>query len=98
MIKLTSIPVRNPAVLSRSIVDDEMVLVNADTAASLALTNKTAVIVWELVNGRNTVQDIVGGVEESFSDVPDNFKKDVLGFLELLDRDGYIGFELNGKD
>lgn len=98
MMKLSSIPVRNPAVLARRIVADEMVMVNADTSASLALTNQTAVIVWELVNGRNTVQHIVSSVEKSFSEVPDNVQVDVLDFLELLDREGYIGFEFTGKD
>ena len=93
---LLSIPVRNPAVLSRKIFDDEMVLVNADTALSVALTNMTAVKVWDLVNGKNSVQEIIGGIQIRFRDIPDTFKDDILNLLELLDREGYIGFELNG--
>lgn len=93
--KLSSIPIRNPAVLARKIIDDEMVIVNADTSASLALTNQTAVVVWEMVSGRNTVQDIIDGVKSTFQAVPDSVTDDVLALLDLLDQDGFIGFELD---
>jgi hypothetical protein len=90
---LSSSPIQNPAVLSRMIVDGEMVLVNADSAQSLALTNQTAVAVWEMMNSRNTVQDIIKGVKNQFQDVPDTVDNDVFTLLELLARDGFIGFE-----
>ena len=92
---LISKPVQNPDILARKIVDDEMVLVNADTAASLALTNQTAVAVWELMDGDNSVQDIIEGVKRQFQDVPDTVEDDILALLELLIQDGFIGFEFN---
>jgi len=89
----SSKPLQNPAVLSRKMFEGEMVLVNADTANSLALTNQTAVVVWEMVNGNNTVHDIITGVERQFQDVPDTVSSDVLDLLELLTQNGFIGFE-----
>ena len=89
----SSTPVKNPAVLARKIVDDELVLVNADNATSLALTNQTAVTVWERVDGKNTIQDIIKEVEHQFQDVPQTVSNDVLDFIDLLTQDGFIGFE-----
>ena len=94
---LSASPIQNPAVLARKILDGEMVLVNADNAASLALTNLTAVAVWELANGKNSVQDIIDGIQQQFQGVPDTVSSDVLVFIELLARDGFIGFEWNDQ-
>lgn len=90
---LSAKPLHNPAVLSRKMFADEMVLVNADNAASLALTNQTAVLVWEMVNGRNSVQNIIDGIKSEFKDVPDAVTEDVQDLLDQLTRDGFIGFE-----
>ena len=91
----SSKPLQNPAVLSRKMFEGEIVLVNADSADSLALTNQTAIVVWEMVNGNNTVHDIITGVEHQFQNVPDTVSSDVLNLLELLTQNGFIGFEWN---
>ena len=93
--QLSSIPIQNPAVLAREIVDGEMVLVNADSAASLALTTQTAVSVWKMTDGNNSIQNIIDGILDQFQDVPDTVSSDVLAFIKLLSRDGFIGFEWN---
>lgn len=92
---LAATPVQNPDVLSRKVSNGEMVLVNADTGASLALTNRTAVAVWELVDGHRNLHDIIDGLKDRFRDVPKNVAGDVLALIELLVRDGFIGFEFN---
>ena len=91
---LSLVPVQNPSVLSRQIVDGEMVLVNADSAASLALTNQTALIVWDLIDGARSVQSIIDGIKGRFNQVPDSVADDIVGLLELLAQDGFIGFEV----
>ena len=95
--KLSAKPLHNPAVLARKIMDGEMVLVNADNATSLALTNQTAVLIWEMTDGRNSVQDIIAGVKRQFQDVPGSVADDVLVLLDLLAHDGFIGFEWEGR-
>jgi len=74
-----------------------MVLVNADSAVSLALTNQTAVTVWEHIDGNNTIQVIIDSVKCQFQEVPATVNEDVLALLELLSQDGFIGFELIKK-
>ncbi len=91
--KLSAVPIKNPAVLGQKIVADEMILMNADTAASLALTNQTALTVWEMIDGKRSIQGIINGLIDYFQDIPDTVADDVLGLLELLSKDGFIGFE-----
>lgn len=95
--ELSAKPLRNPAVLARKIADGEMVLVNADNATSLALTNRTAVLIWEMADGKNSVQDIIHEVVQQFQDVPDSVANDVLDLLNQLTRDGFTGFEWDVK-
>lgn len=94
---LSAKPLQNPAVLARKIADGEMVLVNADNATSLALTNLTAVLIWEMADGRNSVQDVIAAVKSHFQDVPDSVSNDVLALLDMLARDGFIGLEWIGQ-
>ena len=94
---LSSKPIQNPAVLARNIFNDEMVLVNADSGVSLALTNQTAVVVWELIDGKNSVKDIIDGVTHQFQNVPDGVSNDVQELLNELARDGFIGFAWDMK-
>jgi len=95
--ELSSRPLQNPAVLSRKLLDDEMVLVNADSAISLALTNRTAVVIWEMADGKNSIQDIIDKVSSQFQDVPDGVSDDVLTLLDMLAQDGFVGFEWKGQ-
>ena len=94
---LTSTPVQNPDILWRKTVNDEMVLVNADTGASLALMNRKIVTLWELVGGKRSVRDIIDGLKNRFRIVPESVADDIPALLELLIRDGFIGFEFRQK-
>jgi hypothetical protein len=70
----------------------EAVLVNLDTAASLAL-NATGFLVWQLVDGQRTVEQIIAAVQRHFRDVPGTAADDVIALLEILAENGFIGFE-----
>ncbi len=91
---LMSKPIQNPSVHERQIVEGEMILMNGDTAVSLALTNETALIAWKLVDGKRSIKDIIKAVEAHFQYIPDTVTGDVINLLELLSEDGFIGFEL----
>ena len=86
-------PAPNPAVVSRQIAPGEAVLVNLDTAGSLALTNPSAVVVWQLVDGERRVEQIIAEVRRHFKDVPDTVADDVIALLDTLAEDGFVGFE-----
>jgi hypothetical protein len=94
---LSLVPIPNPSVLCRTI-DDETVLVNADTAASLSLANHTALVVWELVDGCRSGMDIVEEIKKRFRDVPSSVSEDISALFDLLIADGFVGFELTGQD
>ena len=96
-ISLSSRPIQNPAVLSRLLEGGEMILVNGDNGSSLALTNPTAVLIWELMDGRNTVGDIVQRIKEQFEKVPPTVEAEVLALLDKLAQGGFIGFEWKGN-
>ena len=85
-------PLTNPAVISRQVDTGEAVLVNLDTAASLAL-NATGFVVWQQVDGKRTVEQIIAAVRRHFRGIPDTVADDVIALLEILAKDGFIGFE-----
>ena len=87
-------PIQNPSVHERQIVEGEMILMNGDTAVSLALTNETALITWKLVDGRRSIKDIIKAIESHFETIPDTITDDIIDLLELLSEDGFVGFEL----
>lgn len=90
--KLTAKPKANPAVLQRQAPDGEIVLVNLDTGASVAL-NQTGVIVWQLMNGKRTGEAIVAAVRSRFPDAPPELTNDVINLMDILAEDGFIGSE-----
>ena len=92
--ELTSVPVPNPAVILRKLDEREAVLVNLDTAASLAL-NTTSILVWESLDGRRCARDVVAAVRGHFRDVPDTVDDDVIALLSLFAEGGFVGFEVS---
>lgn len=85
-------PLPNPAVVSRQVDAGEAVLVNLDTAASLAL-NASGFVVWQHVDGKRTVEEIIAAVQRYYRDVPGTVADDVIALLKILVEDGFIGFE-----
>ncbi len=87
-------PIQNPSVFSRPIFDDNILLVNCDTGASLAL-NSTGKLIWSLFDGKRTEMEIVAKVCENFKNVPDNVSLDVTSLISALSEQGFIGFEID---
>jgi hypothetical protein len=90
--ELSAQPLVNPAVVWRQVLPGEAVLVNLDTAASLAL-NPTGLVVWQLVDGERSVAQIVAAVRDHFKEVPDSVAADVGELLDTLAEEGFIGLE-----
>lgn len=90
-------PMANPAVVCRQMEQDETVLVNLDTGASIAL-NHTGMLIWRFSNGRRTVEQIIDSVRNCFQDAPDNIADDVNELLAVLEEDGFIGFKWTAGD
>lgn len=85
-------PVPNPSAIFQETGDGWAVLVNLDTARSLAL-NPSGIVVWQLIDGQRTVQEITASVKRHFRDAPPRVTDDVTALLDILAEEGMIGFE-----
>jgi len=86
-------PIPNPAAVRDDGEDGWTLLVNPDTAGAMAV-NATGVLVWSLVDGKRTVEEIVAAVKNRFPNAPDTVRDDVLAYLTKLTEEGIIGQEI----
>ncbi len=87
---LQDVPWASPYVVLREEFDDWAVLFNPDTAKAIG-TNPTGVVVWRLVNGQNTVEQICNQLQNHCSDVPQAATDEILTFINLLAEQGFVG-------
>ena len=90
-------PIANPAAVRDDGEDGWTLLVNPGTAGAMAV-NATGALVWSLVDGKRTIEEIVATVKDRFPDAPDTVKGDVLAYLTKLTEEGFIGQELPFPD
>jgi SynChlorMet cassette protein ScmD len=95
MTETSKAPVPNPVAVLREEFDDWAVLFNPDNAKALGI-NPTGVAVWKALNGSKDMTEIVSEIEDRFTEVPETVSKDVSEFIEILTRDGFVGYELAG--
>ena len=91
----TDKPIPNPTAVLREEPDGWAVLINMDTGASVAL-NSTGVLVWRLMDGKRTVEDIVRAFKARFDfdshpTTSDRVSDDVRSLLSMLAEEGFIG-------
>ena len=87
------VPIPNPAVACRPSDDGWLVLVNLDTARSVAL-NPTAASIWRLVDGRRDPGGILTALEGAWDDVPADACAHVHEVLSTLEEAGFLGREV----
>ena len=83
----------NPAVILREVNAGEAVLVNTDTTASIVL-NATGLFAWQWMDGRHTLEAIVGIMQRQFHGVPDTAIEDLGALVTALDEEGFVGYEV----
>jgi hypothetical protein len=88
-----AIPIPNPASFFKEDHAGWGVLVNMDTAASVAL-NPTGTMIWKLVDGKRSSRDIALAFMKGFQDAPHCIYEDVMALLDCLAEDGLIGYEV----
>ena len=86
-------PVLNPAAVLEQGADGWALLVNPDTAGSMAL-NRTGVLVWQLIDGKRTVEGIIDAVRVHCPDAPDSMTDDIQTLLVRLTEEGFVGKEI----
>jgi len=87
-------PIVNPSVILREEFDDWAVLFDPDTAEGYAL-NPVGVLIWKLLDGSRTLDDVVGAVKENCEDVPAEVAEDCREFIGELVKQGLAGYEVS---
>jgi len=90
-------PTRNPAAVRDDGEDGWTLLVNPDTAGAMAV-NAAGVLIWSLVGGKRTAEEIVAAAKHRFPDAPDSVGNDVPAYLTKLTEGGFIGQEMPFPD
>ncbi|MDQ1262706.1 MAG: hypothetical protein QG575_1887 [Euryarchaeota archaeon] len=88
-----AIPIPNPASFFKEDHAGWGVLVNMDTAASVAL-NPTGIMIWKLIDGKRSSKDIALAFIKGLEDAPHCVYEDVMALLDSLAEDGLIGYEV----
>ena len=86
-------PVANPLVVLREEFDDWAILFDPDTGNAFGL-NPTGVLVWKLLDGAHTLDDMLVRLRESADHVPDEVSGHVSEFVEELTKRGLVGREI----
>lgn len=86
MLDITSIPMRNPDIIGR-LADDEAVLVMPQKG-QVKVINEVGAVIWELIDGKRDVGQIVEQVCSQFEVDRVSAEMDTLGFIsELIKRE-----------
>ena len=88
----TDRPIANPIVVLRAEFDDWAVLFNPDTADA-AGTNPVGVAVWERMDGKRSIEEIVSEVRNNFEDTPEAAFNEISAFIDTLEMHGFVGLE-----
>ena len=81
--------VRNPDAVFSEEFEGWGVLLNPDSGAVLQL-NPVGVVVWNLLDGQRSLDEIVAGVRERCAEVPDGVAQDVGAFVGTLVERGFV--------
>ena len=85
-------PVANPLLVLREEFDDWAVLFDPDTGKSFGM-NPVSVFIWKHLDGRHTVEDIMGKLQAECPDVPEDAQIQVEAFVDDLLTKGLAGHE-----
>jgi hypothetical protein len=86
----SALPLQRPGLWLR-VSEDETVIVDQDSS-SLHVVNETALALWELCNGENTVAEMVTAICELFGESAAVVVRDVEGTLARFDAAGLLSW------
>lgn len=88
-IDLSEKPIRHPRVLFSPEFEGWGVLFHPDTGGSVDL-NPVAVVVWQKIDGKHRLEEIITEIECSFAQVPNSVVEDVTAFIHSLVNRGFV--------
>lgn len=93
MVQGNKCPIVNPVAVLREELDDWAVLFNPDTGDVVGV-NPVGVAVWKMMDGKNTVEEIVTILKARYTDVPESAVQEVTIFVDDLAEKGFVGYEV----
>lgn len=88
----TDRPVANPLVVLREEFDDWAILFDPDTGHAFGL-NPISVFVWQRLDGKHTIPEIISEMKKTFRDVPLEAENHLREFIDNLLENGLAGYE-----
>jgi hypothetical protein len=85
----------NPNVFLREEEDEAGILYDPDTG-SVRILNATAVDVWKLLDGRRSVAQVIGALQEVYDGLDETAESQVLKLVRELYRVGALGVPADG--
>lgn len=85
-------PLANPTIVLREEFDDWAILFDPDTGHAFGL-NPVGVFVWQRLDGKHSVQDIVSELQVSCESIPGEAQDHVQEFIDDLLKKGLAGYE-----
>ena len=82
----------NPQVVLRIECEGRAMLFNPDTTEGYGL-NQISLFIWNRLDGKHSVDDIVTELKVEFTDVPDDIRGDVNDFIKDLVEVGMAGYD-----
>lgn len=80
----------NPGLVLR-VEDDDCALLFDPDSGKVQMLNGTAVDIWQLLDGKRTLKDIVSCLHEIYEDMDDDAEQQVLGLVQTLSKLGAVG-------
>jgi SynChlorMet cassette protein ScmD len=89
-------PIANPLIVLREEFDDWAILFDPDTGNAFGL-NPTGVFIWKLLDGLNSLEDVLDRLRESAEGVPEKAGEEIDGFVSALESAGLVGYERDSR-
>jgi hypothetical protein len=89
MTGLNSILSHSPSIVTRKTGNEYVLVPIADNIAdmnSVYTLNETGAFIWEHINGKRSVQEIIGLVTEEYEIDTENASKDVFEFIDNMNK------------
>lgn len=89
MITKSSIPSHSPSVVTKKIRDEYLLVPLAANIAdmdSLFRLNETGAFIWEAIDGKRTVSEIISMVTMEFEADPSEAERDTMEFLNAIEK------------
>lgn len=87
------IPIPNPTTVLKEDADGWAALINLDTAGAMTL-NPTGVMIWKLIDGKHSSDEIIASFRSHFGTVPPSVAYDVMALLDVFSEEGMVGYEV----